>query len=56
MEATVFYVLTSQTIPQFEAKNSEIKRYSLCLVNFPKYFTVNNMKNRIKWICIQFFS
>ena len=35
---------------QFKAKDSEIKYYTLCLGNFPKDFTINNMKkNKIKW-------
>ena len=43
---------------QFKAKDSEIKKYSLCLGNVSKDFTINNMKkkkNRIKGNC-KFFS
>ena len=44
-------------ICQFRAKGSEIKDYTLCLVNISKDFTVNNMKkNRIKRNCKEFFS
>ena len=31
---------------QFKGKDSEIKPYSLCLVNISKDFTVNKMKER----------
>ena len=34
---------------QFKAKNSETKDYALCLGNFSKDYTINNMKrSRIK--------
>lgn len=41
---------------QFKAKDLlEITRYPLCLDNISKDFTVDDIKNRIKWICLQFF-
>ena len=41
---------------QFKAKDYEIKYYTLCLGNFPKDFTINNMKkNKIKWNWKTFF-
>ena len=41
---------------QFKAKDLlEIKRYPLCLDNISKDFTVDDIKNRVKWICLQFF-
>ena len=40
---------------QFKAKDSEIKDYTLCLVNISKGFTFNNMKNRLKRNCKCFF-
>ena len=33
---------------QFKAKDSEIKKYSLCLGNVSKDFTINNMKKKKK--------
>ena len=56
MQKTVFYSLMPK-IYQFKAKDSEIKPYPLCLGNISKGFTASNMekKNRIKWICQQFF-
>ena len=37
-------------------KDSEVKGYTLCLLNISKYFKINNMtKNRIKKKC-KFFS
>ena len=35
-------------IYQFKAKDSKIKDYILCLGNISKYFTINNMKKKIK--------
>ena len=43
MEATVFFVHATK-IYQFEGKDAEIKDYALCLGNFLKDFTINNMK------------
>ena len=51
-----FLFVNTTKIDQFEAKNSGIKDYTLCLGNISKYFTVNNMKkNRIKGKCKFFF-
>ena len=51
-----FLFVNTTKIDQFEAKNSGIKDYTLCLGNISKYFTVNNMKkNRIKGKCKIFF-
>ena len=43
MQATVSYLLMLRKLYQFKAKNSEIKNYTLCLVNILKDFT-NNVK------------
>ena len=41
---------------QLKAKDSEIKIYPLCLGNISGDFSANNTtKNRIKWVCAQFF-
>ena len=41
---------------QLKAKDSEIKIYPLCLGNISGDFSANNAtKNRIKWVCAQFF-
>ena len=39
-----FLFVNVTKIHQFKAKDSEIKRYSLCLGNISKDFSVNNMK------------
>ena len=44
MEVTVFYSFMSQKIHQFNAKDSEIKKYSFCLGNISKDVSVDNMK------------
>ena len=37
-------------------KDSETKKYPLCLGNISKDFISNNMKkNRIKWMCLRIF-
>ena len=38
-----------------KAKNSEIRKYPLCLGNISGEFLANNMRNRTKWVCVQFF-
>ena len=38
---------------QFKAKDSEIKKYPLCLGNISHL--IHEKKNRIKWICLQIF-
>ena len=48
MEAAVFFVHATK-IYQFKGKDPEIKDYPLCLGNFLKDVTINNMKkNMIK--------
>ena len=43
-------------ICQFNTKDSKMEKYTLCLGNISKDFTVNNMKNkRIKRKCIFFW-
>ena len=44
MEATSFLFVNTTKIHQFKAKDSEIKRYPLCLENISKDFCVDNMK------------
>ena len=39
-----FLFVNATKIYQFEAKDSEIKKYPLCLGNISKEFTANNMK------------
>ena len=43
-----FLFVNDTKIYQFKAKNTEIKDYTLCLVNISKDFTINNIENRIK--------
>ena len=50
-----FLFVTTTKVYQFNAKNSEIKDYALCLGNVSKDFTINNIKNRIKRSCKIFF-
>ena len=51
-----FLFVNATKIYQFKAKDSEIKKYSLCLGNISGDFAANNMKkNRIKLVCVQFF-
>ena len=48
-----FLFVNAAKIYQFKAKDSEIKKYPLCLGNFSKNFTAINMKkSRVKWICL----
>ena len=37
---------------QFKAKNSEKEPYPLSLGNLSKGFTIDNIKNRVKWIYV----
>ena len=47
-----FLFVNTTKIYKFEAKDSEIKDYRLCLGNISKDFTINNLKkNRIKGKC-----
>ena len=50
-----FLFVNATKIYQFKAKDSEIKYCALCLGNISKYFTFNNIKNRIKRSCKIFF-
>ena len=50
-----FLFVTTTKVYHFNAKNSEIKNYALCLGNVSKDFTINNIKNRIKRSCKIFF-
>ena len=51
-----FLFLNPTKTYQFQAKDSEIKKYPLCLGNISKDFTAKNTKkNRIKWICLRNF-
>ena len=43
---SILFVNTTKNIYQFKAKDSEIKKYPLCLGNISKDFTANNMKKR----------
>ena len=56
----IFLFVDATKIFQFKAKDSEIKKYSLCLGNISKDFTIGNMKkkkkkNSIKTKCKIFF-
>ena len=66
MGATVFLFVNATKIYQFKAKDSEIKKYLLCLGNISGVFSANIMKtkkkqkknkknNRIKWVSVRFF-
>ena len=46
--ASVLFVNVTK-IYYFKEKDSEIKKYHLCLVNISKYFTVINMKKKTGW-------
>ena len=49
MEPIVSSLLILEKINQFKAKVSEINKYSMCLGNISKVFTMENIKkNRIK--------
>ena len=43
-----FLFVNTTKIYQFKAKDSEIKKYPLCLGNVSKEFTVDNMKKKTK--------
>ena len=44
--SNAFLFVNATKIQQFKAKDSEIKKSSLCLGNIPKSFTANNMKQK----------
>ena len=52
MEVTVFLYVNCVKIYYFKGNNSEMKPFPLCLGNISKDFTVNEVKNWIKWIYI----
>ena len=56
MEATLSYLLMLQKMYQFKANDSEIKKYTLCLGNVSKDFTINNMKKTGLKRSVKFFS
>ena len=39
-------------IYQFKAKESEIKRYPLCLREISEDFSANNFKKKVKWVFV----
>ena len=47
-----FLYASGMKIYQFKAKDSEIKPYPLCLGDILNDFTVDNIKNRVKWIYV----
>ena len=47
-----FLFVNATKIDQFKAKDSEIKKYLLCLGNISGDISVNN---KIKWMCVPFF-
>ena len=55
--SSFFLFVNATKIFQFKAKDSEIKRYPLCLGNISGDFSANNMKkkNKIKWVFVRFF-
>ena len=56
MAAPSLLIVNTTKIYQFKAKDSEIQKHCLCLGNVSGDCSANNMKkNRIKWICVQFF-
>ena len=50
--ANSYLFVNGTKIHKFKAKDSEIVPYLLCLGNISKNFSVDNTKDRIKWICI----
>ena len=48
MKAAAFLSVNVTNKYQSKAKDSEIKKYPLCLKNNAKYFAVNNMKKQEK--------
>ena len=55
MEAIVFLFVNAKGIYQYKAKDSEMKKNSLCLGNISGHFSANYMKKtrfKIKWVCV----
>ena len=50
-----FLLVNTTKMYHFKAKDSEIKPYILCVENISEDFAANTMKNRIKWLRVQFF-
>ena len=51
-----FFFANATKIYQFKAKESEIKKYLLCLGNISVDFSANNIKKvTIEWVCVLFF-
>ena len=51
-----FLFVNATKVYQFKTQDSEIKIYPLCLGNVSGDVLAKNMKkNRIKWMCVQFF-
>ena len=51
-----FLFVNATKVYQFKTQDSEIKKYPLCLGNVSGDVLAKNMKkNRIKWMCVQFF-
>ena len=48
MKATVFLFVNVTNMYQSKAKDSEIKKYPLCLKNNAKHFAANNLKRQEK--------
>ena len=48
MRATVFLFVNTTKIYHFKVKNSEMKKYPLCLGNISRDFSANNMKKKQK--------
>ena len=52
-ESNSFLFVNATKIYQFKAKDSEIKKYPLCLGNISGDFSANNMEqNTISWVCV----
>ena len=51
-----FLFANATKLYQFKPKDSEIKKYRLCLGKISGQYSANYMKkkNRIKWVCVQF--
>ena len=50
-----FLFVNTTKIYHFKAKDSEIKKYALCIGNILDFQLITWEKNRIKWVCVQFF-
>ena len=50
-----FLYVNTTKIYNFKAKDSEIKRYPLCLGKISGDFSTNNFKQQVKWVLYGFF-